>query len=396
MNYPLVSSLAHARRKVTRARVLAILAILSFALVPNVFSAAAPHSFLSYDDGLYSESPNLRPGKVDLLYKHTRAQDAYNAFLWTPVFKGGGGVIEFDGQDTYYGGGFIRPLAAWPDKGDLILGAQGVDSVDRSDFEAQGEYRFPFGLGIGGGAVSRASAFADVYFGKLTYRNKWHAWNYILEVQGQEAALKTEPGGYVAVYDEQWMGVGGTDGEQWRGTLAYIAPEGMKHVRPVIEAIWVDNSIGQIVGPKSLFANASLKYEGGFLSHPARLGRAMGPQGLEFGNPLGFLVPTFNRRLEVWEMGGLADFRVERIESSDRSVQERYEGYIYPAQFQSSRSFLDGVFLGGAWSKAPGKDTPSVIGGIFSQIRFIRLSVGVEYQTDPSQTSVVVGLIDRF
>ena len=40
----------------------------------------------------------------------------------------------------------------------------------------------------------------------------------------------------------------------------------------------------------------------------------MGPQGLEFGNPLGFLFPTWNRRLEVWELGKLGAARFERIE----------------------------------------------------------------------------------
>ena len=374
-----------------------IFVILSAAF--QVSRGAEPHPFVSFDEGLYSESPYLRPGKVDFLYKHRAdlKQDFYNAFLWTPVFKGGGGVIDPEGAvNTRYAGGFFRPLAPWPEKGDLIIGAQGVDNGPRTDFELQGEYRFPFGLGIGGGFVSTATAQTDVNFIKLTYRNKWQRWNYILEIQAQDTANETEPGGYVALFDDQWMAVGGIDGEQWRATAAYVAPEGMKYVRPVIEALYVDNAIGQVVGPRMLFANASLRYEGGFLSHPARLGRAMGPQGLEFGNPLGFLVPTFNRRLEVWEMGSLADFRAERIELPNHTIQERYEGYFYPAQFQSTRSIVDGVFAGAAWIKTPVKDTPSIIAGIFSQIGFIRLSVGVEHQIDPEETSVVVGLIDRF
>ena len=320
------------------------LAAIVFVAAILVGRGAEPHSFLSYDEGLYSESPYLRPGKVDLLYKHRPDQDQYNAFLWTPVFKGGGGVIDPDkAVNTRYGGGFFRPMAAWPEKGDLILGAQGVESELRSDFEVQGEYRLPFGLGAGGGFVSTENSLTDIAFGKLTFRRKWRDWNYILEVQAQNIADKTEPGGYVALFNDQFMAVGGTDGEQWRVTGAYIAPERWKYMRPVLEVIWMDNSIGQVMGPKVLFANASLKYEGGFLSHPARLGRAMGPQGLEFGNPLGFLTPTFNRRLEVWEEGGLADFRADRVELPNGTVQERYEGVFFPAQFQSARTLADGL-----------------------------------------------------
>ena len=378
------------------------------------------HRFLSYDEGLYSESPYLRPGKVDLLYKHRDDPevDQYNAFIWTPVFKGGGGVIDPDTKhagplrpelpSTTYGGGFVRPLAPWPDKGDLILGGQVAETGNASTYEAQGEYRFPFGLGFGGGFVDTGDAGFDVVFGKLTFRQKVGNWNYILEVQGQDNEYRqfsffsssveheTHPGGYVAVYNDQWMGVGGYDGEQWRITGAYIAPEGMKYVRPVIEAVYVDNAIGNIRGPRSLFANASLKYEGGFLSNPARLGRAMGPQGLEFGNPLGFIVPTFNRRLEIWEMGSLGDFRAERIEAPNGDISERYEGCFYPAQFQPHRSFVDGLFIGAAWITSPIKDTPAVIGGLLTKLGFLQLGVGVEQQIDPSATSVVIGLIDRF
>jgi hypothetical protein len=193
------------------------------------------------------------------------------------------------------------------------------------------------------------------------------------------------------------MGVYGYDGEQWRSTLAYVAPESWKTVRPVIEAIYTDNSIGERDGPRSLFVNGSLKFEGGFLSHAARLGRAMGPQGLEYGNPLGFIFPTWNRRLEIWEMGSLLDFRLERIEPPHGVAQERYEGAIFPFQLQPTRNrWLDAFFVGGAYIKNGSYETPSVLGGVLAEIAFIRLSIGVEYQPDPDETNIVIGLIDRF
>jgi hypothetical protein len=220
--------------------------------------------------------------------------------------------------------------------------------------------------------------------------------NYILEVQGQHVGDETSPGGYVALFTEQLMGVVGTDGEQWRVTGAFIAPDRKQLFRPTVEVLYVDNSIGQFNGPRSIFANATLKYEGGFLSHPARLGRAMGPQGLEFGNPLGFLFPTWNRRLEVWEMGSLGDFRAERIRFPNHTTQERYEALLFPFQFDQSPSILDHLFAGAAYLNSPNKDTPALLGGFLGVIGFLKVALGVEVELHPSQTSVVVGLIDAF
>jgi len=363
----------------------------------HICCGAATQSLFSSAEGMHSESEYLNPGKIDVLYKHQQNVNQFNGFLWTPVFKGGGGVIAPKGAlNTRYGGGYFRPLPSWPEKGDLIIGTQAAETGPNTLFELQAEYRLPCGFGFGGGFFSTPSSTTDVRFGKLTYRNKWQEWDYVFEVQAQSAGNEVEPGGYIAFFDDQWMGAVGSDGEQWRVTTAYIASDRLTRIRPVLETIYVDNSIGKINGAKVVFANASLKFEGGFLGNPSRMARAMGPQGLEFGNPLGFVTSTFNRRLEVWEIGGLSDLRMERIELPTGAVQERYEGCIYPAQFQSSRSMLDGCFVGAAWSKSPVRNTPGIFGGFFFQVGFLRLSIGVERQMDPAETSVVIGLIDRF
>src|SRR5262245_476360 len=110
---------------------------------------AEQEPFLSLERGVNSESALLRPGKLDFLFKHRPEENQYNFFAWTPLFKGGAGIIDPDnpGPSSKYVGGFVRPLAAWRDKGDLILAAQGVEAGPREDCEIQGEYRFPFGLG---------------------------------------------------------------------------------------------------------------------------------------------------------------------------------------------------------------------------------------------------------
>ena len=51
----------------------------------------------------------------------------------------------------------------------------------------------------------------------------------------------------------------------------------------------------------------------------------MGPQGVEFGNPFGFLRPTWNHRANTWELGGLANFRAVRTRSASGAIAEKYE-----------------------------------------------------------------------
>ena len=341
----------------------------------------------------------FHPGKVDLLYRHLTATEEYrfNGFLWTPSFRGGGGVFSpADRSSLQYGGGYLRPLVLWPEAGDLILGGLIVESGDRRDYELQGEYRLPGGLGIGAGIADTALPATDVVFGKVTYRNTLRSWSYILEMQVQEFGKETSLGGYAALYNDQFMVVGGTDGEQWRVTAGYLAPESTGLLRPAVELLYVDNSIGELVGPRSWFGNLTLKYDGGFLSHPARLGRAMGPQGVEFGNPLGFLTPTWNRRLEVWELGGLVCARAERIELPNNSVAERYEALAFPFQFTRAESFLDGLFFGAAFLRNAERDTSSCLAGYFGSLKPLKFFVGFEHELDPAETSIVGGLIHAF
>lgn len=358
--------------------------------------AAVDKPSTSLSDGLAFPSPWLNPGKLDFLYRHRSHEDQYNVFGWTPVFKGGGGVLDPDGRGhTDYAGGFFRPLVTHPELGDLVLGVHGVDSPTRGDYELQGEYRFPFGLGFGGGLV-RPQVGPEIQFGKLTYRNHWQKLNYIVEAQLQDHGRETHPGGYLALYDEQLMAVAGSDGEQWRTCLGYVGPSDWKSLRPAIELLYVDHSTGNYTGPRSLFANVTFKFEGGFLSHPARLGRAMGPQGAEFGNPLGFLTPTWNRRLEVWEMGGLMDLRAEHIRLPNHQTTQRYEGLMFPGQWDATHNFFDHWFVGGSYSINSVRETAGVLGGFAGKVGFLKLSLGVDHEIDPSVTTLIVGAIDSF
>lgn len=339
------------------------------------------------------------PGKADFQYRHTPLTDEYNFIWWTPYLKSGFGVIDSDtAGKTKYGGFFIRPLWKLKKKGDLIFGVQKLDSRTEDAWEAQSEYRFNFGLGIGGGVVRRRNQALNVNFGKVSIRRAVDGWKYILEAQSQKVGTKTSLGGYGAVYDDQVMFTIGTDQEQWRTTIAYIAPARKGLLRPVLEVLYVNNNIGSVSGPKNLFINGSLRYYGGFLSHPARLGRAMGPTGLEFGNPLGFLAPTFNRRLDVWELGDLTNFRLERITPPNGTKTGRYEFLSFPVQLAKKRSSWDRIFLGVSYSEELPQSSPGILGGFFGKVKAINmdLSLRAEYFSTTSRKQLSLGLIRRF
>jgi hypothetical protein len=333
------------------------------------------------DEGLSFKTKYLHPGKTDFHYLHTKTTNEYNFIWWSPIFKGGTGIIDYDNKDkTEYSGGYLRPLLPKSGKGELILGFLEVNTASAYSYEFQGEYRFPFGLGFGGGTVSRSNGGSDVEFEKISYRNKYYNWNFILETQYQKIAHNNSLGGYAAIYNKQIMFVFGDDGEQWRSTIGYIAKENKTIFRPSFEALYVDNTIGKIDGNKFLFINATLKFKGGFLSHPARLGRAMGPTGLEFGNPLGFLSPTWNRRLDTWELGELGDLRVVRTEKPSGSVTEKYEALVYPFQFDNKKNLLDYFYLGNFYSRKPGENSSGILGGFFGKFNFLITDIG-ELQT---------------
>ncbi|MCE2485384.1 MAG: hypothetical protein J4F42_07710 [Desulfurellaceae bacterium] len=264
--------------------------------------------------GFQVQNPLFHPGMVDFHQRVNDGGETTNLALWTPVFRGGGSPLT-------YGGGFLRALAAAPDAGDLILAAQTVSGTGVAAWEAQGEYRLPTGvllpgsLGVGGGYVSQDRFGPDMWFTKLSYRDALEdGWQTIASVQLQEVGQRTSPGGYLALYNSRLMFTGGTDGEQWRTTVGYVHPATGGLFRPAFEFFYVDEAIGVGTGGKFLLATATLGYKGwGFLSHDSRLGRALGPQGLAFTNPNGFLQPMWNRLFDVTEVGGLLNGRVTEI-----------------------------------------------------------------------------------
>ncbi|MGZ5007201.1 MAG: hypothetical protein ACXWE9_01250 [Methylobacter sp.] len=344
------------------------------------------------------DSPYLKGGKIDAFYDRKDNGDfQVNSMLWTPAFKGGHGVqiSETGGQDIQYFGGFARPLMNHPKLGDLVLGAQEVLQGDSKQTELQGEYRLPSGLGFGGGFVDRNLSSQDIKFAKMSYRNEWRSIKYIVSAQWQNFQGQDYPGGYIALIEKSLMASWGSDGEQWRSTLAYVAPDqGVKKLRPAIEVFYVDNTIGKVNGSKDIMVTGSLGFRKGFLGHESRLGRAMGPTGVEFANPLGYLNPNFNRRLTAWEVGDFVNFRFIHKTLPNNIREETLETAIYPGQLLGIDSWINALFAGvGITSPKPGQNGVSALLGYHTRIDSIESSFRVQHDFDRDDTSIFFSLI---
>jgi hypothetical protein len=345
-----------------------------------------------------TSSPYLKGGKLDAYYDRSDNGDfRVNSMIWAPGIKGGHGVIvpETGDQDVNYYGGFVRPLLTRPELGDLILGAQEITQGDKNQTEVQGEYRLPSGLSFGGGFVDRKFSAEDIKFAKISYRNQWQEIKYILASQWQNYQGRDYPGGYVAVYNKQLMATWGSDGEQWRSSFGYVAPDqGADKLRPAIEVFYVDNTIGKIDGAKDLWVSGSLGFRKGFLGHESRLGRAMGPTGVEFANPIGYLNPNFNRRLTAWEIGEFVNFRFIHTTLPNGRRVETLETAVYPAQLLGYDNLLSALFVGvGNTSPNPGQDGVSGLFGYHKRIGNFESSARLQHDFDRDDTSLFISVI---
>lgn len=288
----------------------------------------------------------MAPGKFDFLGRHKNTQDDLNLIWWTPSVKAGFGQTGISKAYTRYAGAFVRPFSGKRRRGDLLIGNQYVWTPTTNSWELQGEYRFPKGIGAGAGLVRSSDDSANLQFAKISYRASGARVSYILEAQVQEAGRRTSPGAYAAVFNTSWMLAGGGDGEQWRTAVGFVSNRAQRRYSPSFEVLYADNRPGVLSGPRIIFANATLNMRGGFLTHGARLGRAMGPQGLEFGNPLGFLAPTWNRKLETWEFGSLVDVRFDQTRLPNGSKATVFDALAFPMELAGARRAWRNVFGG--------------------------------------------------
>lgn len=367
-------------------------------LAPKTADAAAAEDSSPANNWVFA------PGKIDLHHGQDReltsGERSINSIFWSQLIKGGYGFSDLKSGDVHYGGIFATtPNSLEQQYGRFSVLSNFADQNEVTRYEVQSEYITPLGFGAGGGLL-RSEGNTDLWYTKLLYRGEVQSFQIQAEIQFQRMAELGEnlPGGYLAIYNDTLTLAGGTDGEQWRVGVALTAPTGsfdrLRGFRPSAEVLFVDKGLGSLPGPRVVFANASLGYKGGFLSNAARMGRFMGPQGMAQGNPLGFVSPTFNRRLNTWELGGLADFRIDYRDFPDGQVYSKLEALIYPAQFLPEASIFDAIFVGGVgeWGERSA-ESAGVNSGFLWRYGALQLALNVEYLVAASDVEFTGGVI---
>lgn len=369
---------------------------------------------------------NFGPAKVDFITTFKEKYTNANAFFWSKSLKAGFGTV-YKGDTSgvaHYGGAWFRPLSFTKYKGDLIIGANySMPTPAAAFWDVQVEHRHAFGLTYGGGAYQLGITKKSInYWGKIGFRKTIKKWSFIVSVQvtpltnGSKNTLEhIGPGGYAALYHPVFMIVGGytynhpngtTVAPQFRTALGLMSPKVGAKYRPVFEALYIDNNVNDFKGARYLWVNATLGFDGGFLSHDARLGRAMGPTGLEYGNPLGFLanpstVINWNRKLNTWEMGRMVNFRMENFVLPTKDYNGYAQFVVNPFQFDDKVNLLDPFFLGAEYLynyKDAAKTLTSQGGfllGYFYNVKAFSATAGVEYVVKTKQPVITIGMIYR-
>lgn len=289
-----------------------------------------------------SEVPNLSVNLLDLRSELVNNGHDHNAILWGESTTAGLSYEEDQSGRRIAIGGYQdfehHGLSS-------TIGINYVDAGDTNSIEAQVEVRGGM-LGAGAGVVSQ-DHLADIWFVKGRFAWKKKKTTLVIAPILQKQLGKTRGGGYVNIDDGHAMFGASVDGQQWRMAGTYIFPETNGLVRPAAEILYIDPTLGGNSDPQLLFANATLRYEPGFFSRTARLGRALGPQGIHTGNPVSFTSLGWNRTADIWEIGRLANFRVLRSESSDETVQLSMEGIVFPAHILAPTDDFRSGWYGG-------------------------------------------------
>jgi hypothetical protein len=338
----------------------------------------------------------LGPGKVDLHVQFENRADNYNTMFWSPIVRAGMGYTNSAvGSDMRYGGLYVRPFQKNPRWGDLIVGLQGMSRSGQSLTEFQAEYKLRSGFAIGGGMLDGGEQGVDAAFVKVAFSSIARDWTYILQCERQQYDDHVYACGHAAVYNPATMLAGGTDGEQWRGAAGFIASSGVR-LKPVLEALYVDDDIGDRAGPKTWLINGTLGFNGGFLSHAARLGRALGPTGLVFSNPLGFIQPNWNRRLDPWEMGDIADVRFRHQKNPNGTVAQEAVLIAFPLQGLQGVGKIGRLFTGGGRVEDARGVSGILVGGFFGPFWAVDVTSEVERVVAHSETRGNLAIIYRF
>jgi len=325
---------------------------------------------------------------ADYWFRHTPTAQQHNFIWWSPFLKGGGGVISRpDGTSTQYVGAFFRPRLK---RGEVITAGHYVNTGSKTLYELKGEYRFRNHIGVGGGIANFGEAKTN--FLKVNYLNQIKGWNYIIGAMWHRVQGNWFPASYGVLYNASTLLGLGYDSEELRATIGYISPETRRRIRPAFELFWLDRTPGVLANNKFILFMGTLGYRGGILSQSARIGRAMGAGGLEYSNPIIYISPSWNRLLNIWEQGGIADIRTVYFEGSEGNFSAKTEGIVWLFQLDRKANLLDGVFLGGYHLATHLNHSVGVMVGMKKRIKNFGFMAQSEYDFQTQKLIVNAGV----
>lgn len=315
-----------------------------------------------------------------------------NFILRQPLLVGGVSYDALDGAaDVAAFGAVARPVACASGRGEFVLGGNYLASADSRQWEAQAKYVASSGIGMGAG-FARLEAAGDTWFVNAIASGQRGALNYHFSPLIQENADGLSLGGYAAFHTDHFFLGGGSDGEHWRVIGAWSANNGDDStIDPSIEVLFVDHGIGRLDGEKFLFVNGSLKRNAGFLSTGSRLGRALGPQGLQFANPVAFLSQPWSRTVDVWETGGIMNLRLARRVLPGGETTSLAQTVIFPMEVLARDSRFRGLLAGIQHERESLRST-SVLFGHAGRVGRATLNVVGSYDIDEGRLSGVLSL----
>ena len=315
-----------------------------------------------------------------------------NFILRQPFLVGGVSYDALDGAaDVAAFGAVVRPVADPSGRGELAFGANYLASADFRQWEAQAKYVASSGFGMGAG-FARLGIAGDTWFVNATARGRRGTLSYHISPLVQDNPDGPSFGGYAALHTDHLFLGGGSDGEHWRVLGAWSADNGDDSaIDPSIEILFVDHGIGRLDGERFLFVNGSLKRNAGFLSTKSRLGRALGPQGLQFANPVAFLSQPWSRTVDVWETGGIMNLRLARRAIRGERTTTLAQVVVFPMQALAGGVRFHGLLAGVQHERESLRST-SVLIGHAAPLGHASVSIVGSYDIDQSRLSGVLGI----
>jgi len=354
------------------------LSIVSFFIFMNPINLAAAQT----------PSSPVNPRLSDWRLSLEDDKEVANLVVWGDTITGGANVTRDEGDVTRTSLGLYfqnNPSM----KTDYKIGVNYRSIGDEDSFEIQGTLGLTNHVSVGGGYLARENG-EDIPFLRGEYKKSKNGVSYVVApTLVKDSTVKA--GIYAAAYSDQYFASVGSDGEQRRALLAFIAPKGDGKLRPAAELFYVDPTIGKTSGAQFLFVNASIQYRGGFLSSKSRLGRALGPQGTHYGNPLSYLSVDWNRAVDVWEIGGLANFRMIKRNFPNGVEVNSTQFVAFPIDLLTEDKRGKRIFVGYQYDETPARKRNAALFGLAGKNDKVWLNLVGRYDFENESIEAVVG-----